>query len=95
MSDGWSEQETGTKQLQPHHFLAPKFPGKPVKCGHLNEFDQQLGPAFKVGNFLWSLPKVTVCLVLKVRVPLNSIPGPNKSPVVELGLEGWKQMGIP
>lgn len=66
MSDGWSEQETGTKQLQPHHFLAPKFPGKPVKCGHLNEFDQQLGPAFKFGNFLWSLPKVTVCLVLKV-----------------------------
>lgn len=61
MSDGWSEQETGTKQLQPHHFLAPKFPGKPVNL-RLLEF----GPAFKFGNFLWSLPKVKVCLVMRM-----------------------------
>lgn len=66
MNDGWPEQETGTKQLRPHHFLAPKFPGKPIKCGHLNDFDQQLGPDFKSGDFLWSLPKEKVYLILRV-----------------------------
>lgn len=77
MSDGWSEQETGTKQLQLHHFLAPKLVDKAVKCGHLNvSLTSNLAQLSSLETLL-DTAKSKIWPCTEGGATLNLIPGPN------------------